>query len=263
MRSWLALALILPALAAGGGVAPGAAAQPAAVPPQATAAPANGGPFVTLDHVVAVIDGEVLLQSDVNEEMHFAALEPFQPHAGRDTRQDALRRLINRVLIMQQMKTQRRFDASTSDAEVETSLKDLRSHLPQCAKYKCETAEGWKAFLEANDLTQPEVSEHWKQRLTILRFIDVRFRTGIRISHESVAEYYEKTVVPAFERQHQNAPPLEEVSSRIQEVLLQQQVNGLLRDWLTSLRTEGSLQIVDPAYATSENSSDTARGEED
>src|SRR6185437_16288267 len=183
-------------------------AQTVAVPAQASVAPANGGQFVTLDHVVAVIDGEVLLQSDVNEEMHFAALEPFQPHAGRDTRQDALHRLVSRVLIVQQMKAQRQFDVNTSDADVEKSLKDLRSHLPQCAKYKCETAEGWNAFLAANGLTQPEVAEHWKQRLTILRFIDVRFRTGIRISHESVADYYEKTVVPAFTRQHQKAPPL-------------------------------------------------------
>lgn len=253
MRGWLALALILPALAAGGGLVPDVAAQTAV----------TNGRFVTLDHVVAVIDGEVLLESDVDEEMRFAALEPFQPHAGRDTRQDALHRLISRVLIVQQMKAQQQFNANISDADVEKSLKDLRSHLPQCAKYKCGTAAGWKAFLAANDLTSPEVVEHWKQRLTILRFIDVRFRAGIRISHESVADYYEKTVVPAFARQHQTAPPLKEVSSRIQEVLLQQQVNGLLQDWLKSLRNEGSLQIVDPAYATAENSPDPGKGEED
>ena len=263
MRQWLALALLLPALAAGGGFAPDAAAQAATLPGPAGAATATSGQFVTLDHVVAVIDGEVLLESDVDEEMRFAALEPFQPHAGRDTRQDALHRLVSRVLIVQQMKAQRQFDANTSDADVEKSLKDLRSHLPQCAKYKCETAEGWKAFLAANGLTSAEVVQHWKERLTILRFIDVRFRTGIRISHESIADYYQKTVVPAFTLQHQKAPPLNEVSSRIQEVLLQQQVNGLLRDWLRSLRTEGSLQIVDPAYVTPENSSDTAKGEED
>lgn len=256
MRSWLALALILPALAMGGGFAPDAAAQ-------AASAPATGGKFVALDHVVAVIDGEVLLESDVDEEMRFAALEPFQPHAGQDTRQDALHRLISRVLIVQQMKVQRQFNANISDADVEKSLKDLRSHLPQCAKYKCETAEGWKTFLAANDLTSQEVVQHWKERLTILRFIDVRFRTGIRISHESVADYYEKTVIPAFTRQRQKAPPLNEVVSRIQEVLLQQQVNGLLQDWLKSLRDEGSLQIVDPAYATAENSPAPSAGEED
>jgi len=36
------------------------------------------------------------------------------------------------------------------------------------------------------------------------------------------------------------------VSDRIQEVLLQQRVNKLLDDWLTSLRAEGSVRILRP-----------------
>lgn len=255
MRSPLLVTILLPALAAGGY----AQTNPVSPPPPSP----SSGQFVKLDHVVAVINGDVLLESDVDEEMHFAALEPFQPHTGRDTRQDALHRLISRVLIVQQMKAQRQFNVNISDAEVKKSLTDLRSHLPQCARFHCETAEGWKAFLKANHLTIPEVTEHWKERLTILRFIDMRFRTGIRIPQEDVQQYYTKTVVPAFTRQHATVPPLKNVSSRIEEVLLQQQVNGLLRDWLTSLRSEGSLQIVDPAYLTAENAPKPASSEED
>jgi hypothetical protein len=241
MRGWFAVAMIAAALAG------------AACYAQTTALPADSGHFVSLDHVVAVINGDVLLESDVQEEMHFAALEPFQPHAGRDTREDALHRLVSRSLIVQQMRQQQQFKINISDSDVEKSLKELRTHLPGCAKYKCATAAGWKAFLAANDLTEQEVVDHWKRRLTILHFIDLRFRTGIRISHESIADYYKKSVVSAFVKQHETAPPLKDVSSRIQEVLLQQQVNGLLQDWLKSLRAEGSVQIVDPAYAMTEN----------
>jgi len=222
----------------------------------------GNGKFAILDHVVAVINGDVLLQSDVDEEVHFVALEPFQTGAGGDARQSAMRRLINRALILQQMKEQQQFDINITDADVQKSLDDLRSHLPQCAKYNCKTEAGWKAFLAANDLTSEEVAAHWKQRLEILRFIDLRFRTGIRIPHESVEEYYAKSVVPAFERQHQKPPPLKEVSSRIQEVLLQQQVNGLLQDWLTSLRSEGSVRILDPAYATADEAASRTDEEE-
>jgi peptidyl-prolyl cis-trans isomerase SurA len=243
MMRWLALALVL-ALSGGGGILA-----------QTNAPPANTGHYVALDHVVAVIDGEVLLESDVQEEMRFAALEPFQPQAGRDTREDALRRLISRVLIVQQMRQQSQFNVKVSDSEVEKSLEDLRSHLPQCSKFKCDTDAGWKAFLAANELTNAEVVDHWKKRLTILDFINVRFRTGIRISHHDIEDYYNNSVVPAFTKQHESAPPLNDVSSRIQEVLLQQQVNGLLRDWLESLREEGNVLIVDPEYATVESAS--------
>lgn len=235
MRGAFVVAAVMLALA--GGVGHGQAAS------------AADGQFVSLDHVVAVINGEVLLESDVDADMHFAVLEPFQAKAGRDTRQDALRRVINRVLILQQINEQQ-YKANISDAEVEKSLTDLRSHLPQCAKYKCSTEQGWKAFLAANDLTIPEVTEHWKQRLAILKFVDTRFRTGIRIPESSIADYYTKSVVPAFERQHEKTPPLKALSGRIQEVLLQQQVNAQLQDWLKSLRDEGTLRILDPAYAS-------------
>ncbi|HTV06881.1 MAG TPA: hypothetical protein VME86_16045 [Acidobacteriaceae bacterium] len=236
MKRLLALALLLPVVAGGASHA------------QKMAGDRTDGKFVTLDHVVAVINGDVLLASDVNEEMHFAALEPFRVSAGRDTRQDAMGRLINRSLILQQMQQQQQLNVNVSDADVQKSLENLRAHLPQCVKHDCKTAAGWKAFLTANDLTKAEVEAHWKQRVEILRFIDLRFRTGIRIPQESIADYYTKTVVPAFEQQGQTAPPLKDVSSRIEDVLLQQQVNGLLQDWLKSLRSEGSVRILDPAY---------------
>jgi peptidyl-prolyl cis-trans isomerase SurA len=219
--------------------------------------------FVSLDHVVALINGDVLLESDVDEELHFAALEPFQANTGDDTRQSAMSRLINRDLIVQQMKEQQQVSVNISDADVEKSLAELRGHLPACARYDCTTTNGWNSFLAENDLTNQEVEEHWKQRLAILQFIDQRFRSGIRISHESIDDYYAKSVVPAFEKQHEHAPPLNDVSARIQEVLLQQQVNGLLRDWLRSLRDEGSVQILDPAYQPAAGAAGSDAGEEE
>lgn len=250
MNRLFAFALVLLGLAASGGRR------------QTVPSAASGGGPVVLDRVEAVINGDVLLQSDVNEEMRFAALEPFQTNAVKDPRLNAMRRLINRSLILQQMKEQQQFNINISDADVEKSLEDLRSHLPACGGYDCKTAAGWQAFLTANDLTSAEVAAHWRQRLAILRFIELRFRTGIRISQESVADYYTKSVVPVFQRQNKTAPPLKDVSARIHELLLQQQVNGLLQDWLNSLRDEGSVQILDPAYASLTNNSSETDEEE-
>jgi hypothetical protein len=43
------------------------------------------------------------------------------------------------------------------------------------------------------------------------------------------------------------APPAEAtIADRIQEILLQQQVDKLLDDWLTSLRAQGSVRILKP-----------------
>lgn len=226
----------------------------AGAPGYAQSAPAgsaaSAGHFVELDHVVAVINGDVLLQSDVDEEMRFAALEPLRPDAGRDTAQDAMRRLVARTLIVQQMKAQQQFNVKITDSEVQKSLDQLRAHLAACAAYHCETEAGWSAFLASRGLTVDEVNSHWRQRLAILRFIDLRFRAGIRIAPESIAAYYQKTVVPAFALRNVAPPSLKALTPRIKQVLMEEQVNGLLRDWLKSLRAEGSVRILDPAYAS-------------
>lgn len=85
--------------------------------------------------------------------------------------------------------------------------------------------------------------------MAILHFIDIRFRSGIRIAPDQISAYYQKTLVPALEKNHETAPPLADVSTRIQEILLQQQVSGLFQDWLGSLRDQGNVRIVDKAYS--------------
>lgn len=88
------------------------AAPPAQVPDAAaTAPPPQPSPpplpgTIELDHVVAIVGSDVILQSDVWQEMRFSALEPLQVLPGENTPERALRRLINRTLIMQQMKEQ-------------------------------------------------------------------------------------------------------------------------------------------------------------
>lgn len=241
MKSPLALAavcalLLLPMLPLGAQVP-----SPAAPPSASQSQP------VELDHVVASIGSNVILESDVQQEMRFSALEPLQVLPGENTPDRALRRLIDRTLILQQMDEQQQ-PVTTPAPEVDKALENLRREIPACAKYHCETAQGWNAFLKAHDLTPSMVRQRWSQRMAILHFIDIRFQSGIRIAPDAISAYYQKTLVPALEKHREAAPPLSEVSARIKEILLQQQVSGLFQDWLSSLRDQGNVRIVDPAY---------------
>ena len=42
-------------------------------------------------------------------------------------------------------------------------------------------------------------------------------------------------------------PPLDQVSPRIEEILLERQVNVLFDDWLKNLRKQGDVEVLDPA----------------
>jgi len=215
-------------------------------PPPAPSSPAAANP-IELDHVVAMIGSNVLLQSDVEQEMRFSSLEPLRVLPGQNTPDSALRLLIDRTLILEQMK-QQQLPTSTPEPQVAKSLAELKKQIPACKELHCETQQGWDQFLKSNDLTEPEVEQRWSQRMAILDFIDLRFRSGIRISQDQIAAYYQKTLVPALEKDNQKAPPLADVSARIREILLQQQISGLFQDWLESLRDQGNVQIVDSAY---------------
>jgi hypothetical protein len=200
---------------------------------------------VVLDHVVAVINGSVILESDVTEEMRYAVLQPFSINSARNTPQRALQRLIDRDLILQQMRTSQTVTLPTPE-DVRQRINEVRGVIPECVEYHCETDAGWQAFLKAKGLTEKEVEAHWSQRILILSFIESRFGSGVRITDAEIADYYNKTLVPQF---HGVKPPaLTAVSSRIEEILLQQRVSSLLLEWLQSLKSEGSVSILDPAY---------------
>ena len=136
---------------------------------------------VVLDHVVAVINGSVILESDVTGRDGYAVLQPFSSDSARNTPQRALQRLIDRDLILQQMQTAQAVHPPTPE-EVQERITQLRAVIPECAQYHCETEAGWQAFLKAKGLTEKEVEAHWSQRMLILSFIQSRFGSGVRIT---------------------------------------------------------------------------------
>jgi peptidyl-prolyl cis-trans isomerase SurA len=80
----------------------------------------------------------------------------------------------------------------------------------------------------------------------VLRFIEERFRMGIRISESEIEDYYKSTMLPMYQKENAQPPTEASVESRIQEILLQQQVDKLLDDWLSALRAQGSVRILKP-----------------
>lgn len=199
---------------------------------------------VLVDQVIGVVNGDLILESDVDEERRFSAFQPFRDPAGTFSREKAIERLVDRALILQQAKLQPD-DAVTLD-EAKAELQGLRKDIPACKQYHCETEAGWQKFVAAQGFTFDELNERWRERMQILKFIEVRFRSGIRITKPEMKEYYDKSLMPAYERQGVKAPSLDSISDRIQEVLLQQRVGSLLSDWLLSLKAQGNVRMMQP-----------------
>jgi hypothetical protein len=199
---------------------------------------------VLVDQAIAVVNGDLILESDVDEERRFEAFQPLNKLAGKSTRSQTIDRLIDRQLILQQAKLQPEDDVTPAQAEAQ--LEQMRKEIPACKQFHCETEEGWKKFVEAQGFTLPELEERWRERMEILKFIELRFRAGIRITAEQIKTYYDQTLLPEYRAQKAAAPPLDSISDRIQEILLQQQVGNLLEDWLKTLKAQGNVRYIKP-----------------
>lgn len=218
-------------------------AQPVKPGQRVDAAPALPPPRgESLDSIVAIVNGEVILESDIEEEMHWYKLQPYRTTMTGTPREQALNRLIDRALILQQ--EQGYVQTPVKPEEIDAEVKDMRENLPACERYRCNTDEGWKHFLADEGFTAEELRARVKSRIEVLRFIQQRFRNGIRISDAQIADFYKNTMLPQYEKEHATPPPLDSVSDRIEQVLLQQQVSSLLDAWLKALRDEGSVRVL-------------------
>jgi hypothetical protein len=223
--------------------------------PAPAASPAN---VVVLDRVVAVVNNQAILASDVDEEVRLAVLDPGGAGVVL-TPQRALEQLISRSLIQQQIRQEDAQAAEPSQAEVDARLAEIRKEVPACIHFNCASEQGWAAFLAAHGLTPKRVETYLRYRVQILRFIEQRFRQGIRITPEEIEKYYRETLLPQYAT-GETIPPLDEVAPRIQEILLERQVNVLFDDWLRNLRRQGNVEVLDPALEAPETPDGAGKG---
>ena len=246
---FLALPVAIPVLLAGQLWARQAAATQTAAPAAASGAVAKAGPElgVVMDRLIAVVNGDVILESDIDEERRFEEVQPYRTAAAY-TRERIIERLIDRRLILQQAALEP--EDAIPERDLDAQIVTLRKDIPACKQYHCETEDGWKKYLGDHGFTEEEFRARWKLRMQLLKFIEVRFRNGIRITDAEIKTYYDKTMLPEYVKRNVTPPKLETIQKRIEEVLLQQEVGALLQDWLKSLRAQGSVRILVPGEVT-------------
>ncbi len=209
---------------------------------------------VVLDKVVAVVNRHAILASDIDEEIRLSVLDPARSGQAGLTRQRALDQLISQTLIQQQIRRDDLQAVEPTKDEVNARVEETRRVLPECVHQNCASDAGWKAFLSAHKLTPERVATYFRYRLEILVFIEQRFRSGIHIPQQDIDNYYRDTLLPQY-KPGEDVPSLDKVAPRIQEILLQQQVNAMFDEWLTNLRNQGDVEVLDPSF---ENPKDEA-----
>lgn len=197
-----------------------------------------------VDRMVAVVNKRVILQSELDQAARVEFLLQGKPISSltQADRAAVLDQLIDRALLDQQIINSDIVDPTPQ--ELAAKIKEVRQNFPGAAG---QSDDRWKAVLAAYGLTQQDLEEQLSSQARILRFVDLRFRGLVRIEKDAVETYYQQQFVPEMRKRNAAPPPLAEVSDKIEQILVEQKIDGLLTEWLKTLRTQAHIETMMPA----------------
>ena len=197
-----------------------------------------------VDRMVAVVNKHVILESELDQATRVEFLlqaKPIEQLAQTD-RIAVLERLIDRSLLEQQIVDPAMLNPGPED--LAAKIKELRGGLPGAGN-----DERWKTILAGYGLTQQDVEDQLTSQFRILRFIDLRFRGLVQVDKDAISAYYQDQFLPAVRKRNAAEPKLSEVSDKIEQILAEQRIDGLLNNWLKTLRAQAHVERMLPGAA--------------
>jgi parvulin-like peptidyl-prolyl isomerase len=197
-----------------------------------------------VDRMVAVVNKHVILESELDQAtgVEFLLQAKSIEKLAQTDRIAVLERLIDRSLLEQQIVDPTILNPSAED--LAAKIKELRKSLPGAGG-----DERWKAILGGYGLTQQDVEDQLTSQFRILRFIDLRFRGLVQVDKDAISAYYQDHFLPEVRKRNLAEPKLFEVSDKIEQILAEQRIDGLLNNWLKTLRAQAHIERMLPGAA--------------
>jgi hypothetical protein len=194
-------------------------------------------PAEIIDRIVITVANQVITQSQVDEEIRVTAfLNRDKLDLSADAKKEAANRLIEQALIKREMDLSRYPLPQLSDTG--ESLRTLKAMYPSEAEFQ--------DALQSYGITPDELSRRLWWQLTLLRFIDYRFRPGIQIPAADVQAYYRQQVSEWEQKGTKPIPTLEESRDQIEEILTQKRIDKALDQWIKDTRSQVTITYLDP-----------------
>lgn len=218
-RAWLLALLLACPLAA-------AALQTATQQPQ------NGQPALR-DRIVAVVDEDPILQSDLERLIALGLAQQQPGEAERAFRRRALDQMIDNRLRLHEID---RFGLEQVPVdEIEARVARIRQGFPD-----------EKAFLDTLrrvGLTLTTLRQLVSRQLVVMTYVDERLGPRVFIDAHDIEQYYQTTLASEMRRRGQPLPPLDDVRDDIRKVLREQRLNDEIRRWTGELRRDADIAI--------------------
>ena len=183
---------------------------------------------VVLDRIAAVAGGHVIKLSDVERDIRltdFLNRSTLDFHAR--AKRDAAERLITQQIIRDEIASgsYRRPQESEATALEADLARDRFGG----------SSERLREGLKRYGLTDAELHDQLLWQITVLQFINQRFRGGIVVTDEEVRDYYDEHWAE-MRKQYPKDNSLEALEPKIRSMLEGERINQAFNDWLDQAR---------------------------
>ena len=187
-----------------------------------------------VDRIVARIEGDIILQSQVRELGAFQQL--IEGHAESD---DQLLSELIEQWVVQTEATASHFP-EPAQSEVDRELARLTARFA--------SPDAYSAKLNELGLSATQVRQMLARQIYVERYLDYKFRPSVQIESADIDAYYQKELLPELAKKNQPAPGRAEVEEQIRELLIQRGISDLTAKWLDETKSRLKIELT-PAGA--------------
>lgn len=187
-----------------------------------------------VDRVVAVVDEDPILDSDIERVLRLGLLETGTGEALAAQRREALDLLIEQRLRLHEVD---RFGFEETPLELlDRQMEVTRSRFP--------SEEAFRAELLRLGLDESTLRQLLARQLAVFAYVEERLGPRVFVSVDDIARYYNEELVPELQRGGARAadlPTLESVRESIRAVLRERRLNEELDRWTLDLRSKADV----------------------
>lgn len=188
---------------------------------------------VLQDKVLAVVDEDPILKTDLDRIIKLGFEQPKAGESAEAFRRRALDDLIEERLRFHEID---RFGFQQVPVdEIEREVAKIRARFADEASFQ-------KALKEVG-LDGKKLRQLVARQLLVLTYVDERLGPRVFVSLEDINRYYRDVLTPEMQRRGQPVPPVEDVREDIREVLKQQKLTQEIATWTQELRARADVIV--------------------
>lgn len=185
------------------------------------------------DRVMAVVDEDPILASEIERAIVLGLMQPREGESDTAFRRRVLNDLVEQRLRFHEI-DRFGFEQVPVD-EIEKHVGEIRARFPD--------EEAYRKALRDLGISHQALRQLVARQLMVLTHVDEQLGPRVFVSLDDITRYYQAVLTPEMQKRGEPVPPLDDVREQIRTVLKEQRLNQELDEWTDELRRKADIQV--------------------